>query len=132
MAWDDMLRTADQAVASFFDEDLFLAQDFHRPARTSPNAPLVTNTANQAFEFRGSIDFEPSINAFGGATRSSSDDAGPRHVTQICISALTTGWPWLPQTGDRLTRAKDGSPYTIAAVDTDGTDRIVFWVNRGR
>lgn len=132
MSWDDMLAQADQAVAAFFDTETFTATDYHRPANASVNAPLTTNGANLPFDLQGSIDFEPSINAFGGGSRPSADDNGPRHVTQICISALTAGWPWLPQTGDRLTRTKDGLAYSIAAFDSDGTDRVVFWVNRGR
>jgi len=132
VAWDDMLKEVDRATANFFDDEEFTAFDLHRPANTSPNAPMVANAANTAFPFMGSIDFEPSINAFGGGSRPSADDNGPRHVTQICISASITGWPWLPQTGDRLTRMKDGIAYSIAAFDSDGTDRVVFWVNRGR
>ncbi|BDA84973.1 hypothetical protein Sa4125_25150 [Aureimonas sp. SA4125] len=132
MSWDDMLAQVDRTTAAFFDTEAFTATDFHRPSGRSVNAPPVAEGANAAFPFKGSIDFGEAINAMGQSSRWSPDDVAPRHVTQVCISASTVDWPWMPRPGDRLVREKDGVAYTVALVAEDGTGRKVFWVNRGR
>jgi hypothetical protein len=126
-----MLTQTDQAVAAFFDEEEFTASAYVRAAGRSRNDDPVPDPARVAFPFRGSFEFESSINAFSGSTRSSADDVAPRQVSEAIVSALVTDMPWRPGKGDRFLRAKDGKVYVIVMVDGDGTDRVVFRVNRG-
>ena len=130
MAWSDMLRRTDQAIAAFFDEEQFTASAYVRGAGRSRNDDPVPDPARAAFPFKGSFEFESSVNAFGGATRSSADDVAPRQVSDAIVSAFVAAMPWRPGPGDRLLRAKDGKIYRIALVDADGTDRVVFRVNK--
>lgn len=134
MAWDQYLAQADQAVAAFFDTETFTANAYKRGAGKSRNDDPVPDPDRPAFVFNGSFDLEPSVNAFGGSSRSSrssADDVAPRHVSEALVSALVTGMTWRPTPGDRLTRLADGRIYVISLVDGDGTDRVIFQVNRG-
>ena len=131
MAWDQYLAQADQAVAAFFDTETFTASAYKRGAGKSRNDDPVPDPTKPAFAFKGSFELDPSINAFGGSTRSSADDVAPRHVSQAIVSALVTGMAWRPTIGDRLVREADGVAYVISLVDGDGTDRVLFHVNRG-
>lgn len=131
MAWDDLTQTLDQAIAGFFDKEDFTASAFRRGPGKSRNDDPVPDPARPAFPFKGSFDLEPSVNAFGGATRSSADDVAPRHVSLAVVSAYVVGMPWRPTVGDRFLREKDGRAYVVSLVDGDGTDRVAFHVNRG-
>ena len=131
MAWDRYLAQADQAVATFFDTETFTASAYMRGAGKSRNDDPVPDPTKPDFAFKGSFELDPSINAFGGATRSSADDVAPRHVSEALVTALVTGMAWRPAAGDRLVRNVDGRSYVISLVDGDGTDRVVFHVNRG-
>ena len=131
MAWDDMLAMADQAVAAFFDTEDFTAAAYMRAAGKSRNDDPVPDPARPSFDFKGSFDLDPSLDGFGGSSRASSESLAPRHVSRTAVSATVTGWAWRPTKGDVLVRHKDGLRYMLAMpADSDGTDRLVFWVNR--
>ncbi|OYX85629.1 MAG: hypothetical protein B7X99_10095 [Rhizobiales bacterium 17-65-6] len=128
MSFADALAAADSAAAGFFDMPGFTALPMARPERAS-NAPLMPDTSREAFGFSGSLDIAPEFTAFTTGNRPTAADRQVRQISRICLSALSTGWPWVPREGDRIRTAT--ALYALAASpDTDGTARIVMWLNR--
>ena len=128
MSFANDLAAADGAVAGYFDEPGFTAVPMARPAR-AVNAGEVPDETRTAFDFAGTLDTAPEFTAFASGNRPTATDRQVRQISRICLSALTTGWPWIPRQGDRIRTAS--ALYMLAASpDTDGTARIVMWLKR--
>ena len=128
MSFANDLAAADDAVAGYFDEPGFTAVPMARPAR-AVNAGEVPDETRAAFHFAGTLDTAPEFTAFASGNRPTAADRQVRQISRICLSALSTGWPWIPRQGDRIRTAS--ALYMLAASpDTDGTARIVMWLNK--
>ena len=128
MNWDAALAAADLVTASFFDTTAFRAIPMARPP-LQVQADFRPDPDRERFNFMGTIELDPSVNAIGSTEHSTSRSLGDRKVARICLSALATGWPWMLRQGDLL--ESGGNRYKVsAAPDRDGTDRVVIWLNR--
>ena len=128
MAWDDDLAATDAAVAGYFDTVAFTAVPMTKPPRAA-NAEPIPDTDRSAFDFFGSLDIEPEFSSLSSANRPSPGDRQIRSVRRLCLTALTTAWPWLLRQGDHVRTAS--ALYVVAAVpDQDGTPRMAYWLNK--
>jgi hypothetical protein len=128
MSWSDNLAAVDHAVAGYFDEQCVKAIPMAKPAR-QVNAALVADPSRQSFDFMATIELDPGMDAIGTTMRPNANSDGSRHVAKVCLTALSSCWPWMPKQNDRL--ECDGVLYTItAAPDRDGTDRVAYWLNK--
>lgn len=126
MSWSDNLAAVDAAVAGYFDEEACTAIPM---AKASANAQIAPDPSREAFEFLATIETEPSFNSLVGAGGPKGDDRQFRHVAKVCLTALTTDWPWMLKQGDHIDCA--GTRYSVAAApDRDGTPRVAVWLNR--
>ncbi|MEP9378391.1 hypothetical protein ABLE91_16870 [Aquabacter sp. CN5-332] len=128
MGWDDELAAADAAVAGYFDTLSFTAVGMTRPPRAS-NAAAIVDPARPAFGFLGTLESAPEFTSFADSNRPTAGDRSVRQITRICLTALTTGWPWVPRQDDRIRSAV--ALYQVAAnPDCDGTARVAIWLNK--
>lgn len=129
MSWSANLAAVDAAVAGYFDGDACTAVAMTKPLR-SVNAEAAPDPSRESFDFLGTIEIEPSFQDISsGGGRPSAGDRQFRQVSQTCLTALTTGWPWVPRQGDQVVCA--GQRYSVvASPDRDGTGRIALWLNK--
>lgn len=129
MSWDDALAAADRVAAGIFDTPGFTAVPMRQPERAA-NATPIADPDRVAFGFAGTLESAPELSALANSNAPRPADRAVRHVAKTCLTALASGWPWLPRQGDRI-RAPDGALYQLAAApDSDGTARLAFWLNR--
>lgn len=128
MTWDAALARADAATAAYFDTQAFVAVAMTKPAR-QVNAVDVVDPARPEFPFMGSLDLAPEFTAFATSNRPNAGDRNMRQVTRICLTALTSAWPWMLRQGDRI-RSADALYVVAATPDSDGTARVAVWLNK--
>lgn len=128
MSWDDALARTDEACARHFDTVACSAIAMCKPERAA-NAPEGPDPSRPGFGFSASIEFAPELNAMSGARSSGAADRNVRQVTRVCLTAVTTGWPWMLRQGDRV-RTADALYQIAANPDQDGTARVALWLNR--
>lgn len=128
MSWDEALATTDAAVASYFDTAAFTAIAMATPPR-AVNADAAPDASRPVFDFVGTLEIEPQFAAFARNDQPSAADRSVRQINRLCLTATTTGWPWVPRQGDRIRSAT--ALYAVSAnPDSDGTARVAFWLNR--
>lgn len=128
MSFDTDLAAADAAAAGTFDVPGFTAVALMR-AGLAVNAGEIPDPSRPTFDFAGTLDSAPEFTAFADGNRPTASDRQVRQISRICLSALSTGWPWVPRQGDHIRTAT--ALYRLAASpDTDGTARIVMWLTR--
>lgn len=128
MNWDSALAAADAVAAGYFDTQVFVITPMAKPAR-DVNAKPQPDPSRAAFEFRGTLESDPELNELGANRNAGSRSDGSRNVSRLCLTALATGWAYLPRQGDLL--ESGDQRYSVAASpDRDGTDRVVLWLNK--
>lgn len=128
MSWDEALATTDAAVASYFDTVAFTAIGMATPPR-AVNADAAPDASRPAFDFFGTLESEPQFTSFDRNNQPTAADRSIRQVMRLCLTASTAGWPWVPRQGDRIRSAT--ALYAVSAnPDSDGTQRVAFWLNR--
>lgn len=126
MAWDDALARTDEACARHFDTVACSAIAMHR---LGPNTDFAPDTSRASFGFSASLESSPELSAMADANRPRPSDRNIRQVTKTCLTAVTTGWPWMLRQGDRVQVGP--VVYQVAAnPDQDGTVRVAIWLNR--
>ena len=128
MSWSAHLAAADDAAASYFDETLCLLQPRAPGLGVSVNHSEVDDPDRAVFEFLGTIDLEPPADRL---TRHMPVDPGTRSGAVsygAVLTALTTGWPYLPKRGDHVVAG--GVTWKIAAKEDDGSNRPAWYLNR--
>lgn len=125
MDWDAALAVLDQKAAEVFDTVTFTV----RPMKDglSANHGRVADPARAAFDFLGSLDIGPPAMARGAlvadpAVRAQSVDF------EAVATAHSAGWPYIPSRRDIF--EADGTRWSIADVDRDGTARRVFYLTK--
>lgn len=117
------------SVAGYFDSPVFEAVAMRKPPNV-PNGNYEPDLSRLSFDFNGTLETAPSLSAMLNSREPKPGDRSIRAVTKICLTALTTGWPWVPKTGDRI-RVGDALYQVAFDPDRDGsTDRFAFWLNR--
>lgn len=128
MSFADDLAATSKVVAGYFDAPGFTAVPVARPG-LAVNALEVRDTSREEFSFSGSLRAASEFTAFADGNRPTAGDRQVRQISRICLSALSTGWPWVPRQGDHIRTAS--ALYRLAASpDSDGTARLVMWLNR--
>lgn len=128
MSFTDDLATTDAAAAGYFDVPGFTAVAMMRPP-LAVNAGEMPDPSREAFDFAATLDTAPEFTAFADGNKPTATDRQVRQISRICLSALSTGWPWIPRQGDHIRTAT--ALYRLAASpDTDGTARLVMWLTR--
>lgn len=128
MTWDAALARADAATAAYFDTQAFVAVAMTKPAR-QVNAADIEDASRPAFTFMGSLDLAPEFSAFATANRPNASDRQTRQVTRICLTALSSAWPWMLRQNDRI-RSADALYVVAAAPESDGSARVALWLNK--
>ena len=129
MDWDTAAAFTERAVAAVFDTVACQMVPMTLPhGGRDGNARPVADGAREGFGFLATLDLEPS------------QDSIPRHLTadpgvngmqvayDAVVTALVTGWPWLPRRGDRI--GVGAVLYEIKLERVDGSPRRAFYVNR--
>ncbi|MBB3771531.1 hypothetical protein FHS55_002130 [Angulomicrobium tetraedrale] len=128
MSWDDDLARGDAAVAGYFDTGSFTAIPMCKPGLAVNASADEADPTRESFVFAGSLEFGPEMSAMTGARTAGAQDRNVRQVFRACLTALATGWPWVPRQGDRIEAGT--TLYLVAAnAERDGTGRLVFWLN---
>ena len=136
MGFAPNLAAVDAAVASYFDTRLFTATRMVQPAR-AVNAFAAPSTVDLPFAFAGTIEAEPRLSAIAREQYAQPSTDTNRQTLRLCLTALATGWPWMPRKGDRI----DAWPGSIGVgtaerfelvqgADQDGSARVVLWLTR--
>lgn len=127
MSWDDDFARMDEVAAAYFDSPGFEAVAMRKPA---PNANYEPDASRLSFDFAGTLETAPSFSTIAGGEAPRPSDRSFRAVSKICLTALTTTWPWVPRQGDRIRHGL--ALYQVAAdPERDGsTDRLAFWLNK--
>ena len=141
MSWDSNLAAVEAAVAGYFDTQAFAAYAMRKPT-LAVNKTIEPDPARPSFEFMGTLELDPGLNALGSTENATSGSIGDRQVARVCLTALSSAWPWMPRQGDIILHRPivAGVPtdvgatrYAIsAALDRDGSDRIVAWLNKAK
>lgn len=126
MGWNDAKALMQSVVAGYFDTTPCTAVAMRKPA---PNADYEADASRLSFDFLGTIDLAPEMTSALDSRRPQPSDRNIRLVSKICLTALTTEWPWVLKQGDRI---QSGSViYQVAAApENDGSDRVAVWLNR--
>lgn len=126
MGWDADRAKLARAVSGYFDTARCTATGMRK---AGPNADYEVDPARVGFTFFGTIDLSPEMTPATDANRPRPSDRNIRLVSRVCLTALTTHWPWQLRQGDRVACA--GVLYQVAAApERDGSDRVAIWLNR--
>lgn len=126
MSWKDDLAATDNLVAGYFDTDS--CRLVPRIAGIGVNHGRQDDASREAFDFLGSLDEQPSGDLMA-RHRSSDPAAGKANpYYDAVLTALVTGWPWLPRRDDHV--VVGGVTWRIMADATDGTARRAWYMNR--
>ena len=129
MTWDANLAEADAVAAAYFDTIAFRLVPMREGV--GPNAPRRAEEDRAVFDFMGSLDLNPPAvqsgfqQQAGGAGRE-----GVQH--EAVITAMATGWAWLPRALDRIEGLADGQAWQVAARPRNDHGRIVIAVARAK
>lgn len=128
MDWDAASAALDERAAEVFDTQTFRLVP--RKAGASVNHGLVSDPDRDAFAFAGTLEFNPP--GIASERRMAADPSGRQQAIffEAVITALTSGWPWLPRRDDLIEHG--GEVYRVMGIDADGSPRRAIHVNRGR
>jgi len=124
--WQAALRLTDETVQATFDDVACTMKP--RSAGVGVNHGRQDDPSRAPFPFSGSIDLQPSGDLLA-RNRSGDPSAGKANpYFDAVLTALVTGWTWLPRKGDHV--VTDGVTWIIMAEATDGGERRAWYLNR--
>ena len=124
--WNAATAALNAAVADTFDTDTLFA--IGRKQGVSVNSERADDPARPQFEFKGSFELLP--DGIPLSERPQGDSSSLREAVshEAVVSAIVTGWAWLPRRKDHILRGAER--WEITDLKDDGSPRKVYYLNR--
>lgn len=119
------LRT-EEKTAEIFDVTLFTVQP--QSDGLGPSHPRGDDPNRAPFEFLGTLDEQPSGDLLARHRASDPESLASNPYFEAVITAVTTGWAYMPRKLDFILRGSD--TWLVMASARDGGNRRAFYVNR--
>lgn len=126
MSWKNDLAATDALVARYFDEVACTLNP--RIGGAGVNHARQDDPDRESFDFMGSIDEQPSGDLMARHRTGDPGSAKSNPYFDAVLTALVSGWPWLPRKDDHVVTSD--ATWRIAAAAADGTDRQAWYLVR--